>query len=161
MEQYKDIQGYEGYYQISNLGNVKNVITNKVKKNRLAKTGYYDTILCVNQVKKCIKIHRLVAIAFIPNTLNKSDVNHIDGNKANNIVENLEWCTKSENSMHSYKILNNTVAFTKVTKPVKNIKTGQQYNSIREAAKDLNLNPGTLYYRLIGKVKNSTDLVFA
>ena len=65
--------------------------------------GYLETHLYINNKNKVFKVHRLVAMAFIPNPENKPEVNHKDGNKQNNSKENLEWCTSSENQIHAYK----------------------------------------------------------
>ena len=107
MEIFKDINGYKGIYQISNLGNVKSL---KYGKTRLLKKylskGYYRVSLSFKGNVTRPVTHRLVAENFIPNYKNKPCVNHIDGNKENNHISNLEWCTYSENEIHSYKILN-------------------------------------------------------
>lgn len=118
-EIWKDIKGYEGLYQISNLGRVKSLGNEYRKKEKYLKLqysrdGYQRLGLRKSGVAKCEYIHRLVAIAFIPNPLNKPQVNHIDGNKQNNKVNNLEWVTPFENTHHAYK--NNLV-------PHKNEKT--------------------------------------
>jgi predicted XRE-type DNA-binding protein len=106
-ELWKDIPGYEGHYQISNLGRVKSI---KFKNHRIMKTkvdmGYEQIGLRLpNKIKKFFKIHRLVAKAFISNPNNYPQVNHKDGNKLNNHVENLEWCSSSQNVKHSFDIL--------------------------------------------------------
>ena len=112
-ELWKDIEGYEGLYQVSNLGRVKSLdkidsIGRKIKgrnmKLRLNKCGYVDVKLSTDSIEKDKLVHRLVAEAFIPNTDGKHVINHIDGNKQNNCVNNLEWCTQKENIQHAFEI---------------------------------------------------------
>lgn len=98
IEIYKDIQGYEGKYQISNLGNVYSLITNKILKPRLTLDGYYQVDLCKDGVKRHLYIHRLVAQSFLDNPKNYKIVNHKDENSMNNIVSNLEWCDSTYNN---------------------------------------------------------------
>ncbi len=115
MELWKDIKGYEGKYQISSYGRVKSLA--RITKNnhkiperilntttRLTKDGYCRVTLIGKKSRTHdYRVHRLVAEAFIPNPNNKSTVNHIDGNKKNNHVDNLEWNTREENMQHAYK----------------------------------------------------------
>lgn len=113
MEIWKDIKDYEGYYQVSNLGNVRSVdrrvlqsdgsVANykgKILKGETDKRGYKRVRLSKNNKATKFQIHRLVAIHFIDNPLNKKFVNHIDENTSNNKVDNLEWVTGSENMTH-------------------------------------------------------------
>lgn len=104
-EVWKEIE-YSGYF-ISNFGRLKGR-SGKILKTRLNKrTGYLDICLRPNGRKekaKCLKIHRLVAKAFILNPNNFVIINHIDGNKLNNNVSNLEWCTESQNTQHAYNL---------------------------------------------------------
>ncbi len=100
MEQWKDIVGYEDYYQISNLGRIKSKYYNRIRGYILNQGGYCVAQLCVKGKRKGIALHRLVAIHFIPNPNNLEQVNHIDFNKENNNVNNLEWCTALQNTLH-------------------------------------------------------------
>ena len=97
-EIWKDVDGYEGLYQVSDLGRVKG---KDIKAKNLCQ-GYHHVGLWKNNEVKSMKVHRLVALAFIPNPENKPCINHKDGNKLNNHVNNLEWCTYSENLKHAY-----------------------------------------------------------
>lgn len=114
-EIWKDIEGYEGYYQISNLGQVKSLsresknrcgkitLKEKLLKSYLNNQKYVNVNLYKYGKRKSFKVHRLVAIHFIPNFENKLEVNHIDGDKSNNCTNNLEWCTAKENTQHAHK----------------------------------------------------------
>jgi len=113
--------GYETHYEVSNLGNVRSIermvrhakggvklSPSKLLKQGRSKNGYLTVSFSVDSIKSNQSVHRLVARAFIPNESNKPQVNHKDGNKHNNHVENLEWMTCSENGLHAYRVLGNT-----------------------------------------------------
>lgn len=99
---YKKIEGYNGYYLIGSDGSIKN--THKTLKTFIINSGYKAIILTRNKTRKHFLLHRLVASYFLENTDNKKEVNHIDGNKLNNNVCNLEWVTSSENKLHAIDI---------------------------------------------------------
>ncbi len=111
-EIWKDVVGYEGLYQVSNLGRVKSldrvIIRKDGRKDRIKgrmlkfynNKGYLHVDICKNGAYKKCKVHRLVAETFIDNPMSLSFVNHIDENKSNNTVENLEWCTQSYNNSY-------------------------------------------------------------
>jgi len=113
--------GYETHYEVSNLGNVRSIERmvlheegglkrnpSKVLKHGKGSNGYLTVSFSVDSVKSNHSVHCLVARAFMPNETNKPQVNHKDGNKHNNHIDNLEWVTRSENSLHAYRILGNT-----------------------------------------------------
>ena len=105
VEEWRDVGGYEGLYKISNRGRIKSYQGRykkpKILKTTMTTTGYKKIELTKNKRKKSLKVHRLVAEAFLPNEENKPYVNHIDNNPLNNDVMNLEWCTQKENMVHS------------------------------------------------------------
>lgn len=114
-EIWKDVPGYEGLYKISSTGKVKSLfrvvrfknhtrdIKEKILKVTLTPDGYYRVELNKDCKGKKYPIHRLVALAFISNNENKPAVNHIDGDKTNNNISNLEWVTSKENTVHGFK----------------------------------------------------------
>ena len=108
-EIWKDCVGYEGKYQVSNLGNVRSISNNKgtyqerlLSQRQTPTSNYLYVSFTIKGMTKQHSVHRLVAKAFIANPSNKATVNHIDGNKLNNNVCNLEWNTYSENLKHAY-----------------------------------------------------------
>lgn len=103
IEEWKTIDAFDGRFEISNYGNVKNKLTNHLIKGDINNCGYYRVSLYCNGQRVRYFRHRLVAKYFIPNIENKPFVNHIDGDKSNNYVGNLEWCTQSENEKHAFK----------------------------------------------------------
>ena len=105
-EIWKDVVGFEDKYLVSNFGRIYSKITKKILKQNLHVNGYFTLATKIggrNGKAVCFKVHRLVAMAFIPNIENKPLVNHIDGVKTNNNVNNLEWCTAKENTDHAIR----------------------------------------------------------
>lgn len=146
LEEWKDIKGYENIYQVSNRGKIRSMdrkiitVTGKIKnlkgkiiKPHFDKDGYLQISVHKNNKQKHGKVHRLVAEAFIKNPYKKEQVNHIDGNKQNNNVMNLEWCTDKENKEHAkLKGLYNNKGFNNYNSKL----TFKQVNRIREEYKE-------------------------
>lgn len=103
-EIWKPVKDFEELYEVSNLGRVRSLRRNIIMKTRIRDDGYVACTLSNERKVQGKLVHRLVAEAFIPNHKNKPEVNHIDGNKENNNVKNLQWVTPSENQMHSIMI---------------------------------------------------------
>jgi len=114
--------GYETHYEVSNFGNVRSIeryannghnnglrkLPSKVLTPAVGKSGYLLVTFSVDNTQSSQNVHHLVARAFICNDSNKPQVNHKDGNKQNNCLDNLEWVTASENGLHAYRVLGNT-----------------------------------------------------
>ena len=136
MEIWRDIEGYEGIYQVSNKGRIKH-FKNGIRKLSLKKNGYYGICLYNHRKYENFLIHRLVAEAFIPNKDNLPMVNHKDENKLNNNVDNLEWCDAKYNSNYGTR----KERLRKIRgKKVLCIETGKIYNSIGEASEILHIS---------------------
>jgi hypothetical protein len=152
MEIFKDIPGYEKVYQVSNLGNVKSLTRpgakEKLLKGEIDQYGYIRISLTKNGKTKKYKAHRLVMMTFNDTTDSSLQINHIDGNKKNNKLENLEWCTASYNTRHSYiNNLNKTKGFRTI---IKNKQTGEEkeYRSMRDASIGMGYNKGYLFKKI-------------
>jgi hypothetical protein len=143
-EIWKDIVGYEGLYQVSNLGRIKSFARTWICGDRNSKKNKPETIsklhhnkqkylqvwLCKNGEPKNFRVHRLVAQAFIPNPQNKKTINHINGVKDDNRVENLEWLTIQENLNHA--LINNLRVFAKGEKHGNSVLTKEKVLEIRK-----------------------------
>lgn len=184
-EIWKDIQGYEGLYQASTKGRIRSLdrvvrmgeknlrCTGRIFVGKINRFGYMSINISVNNSKKHYTIHRLVAQTFIPNPENKPQVNHINGIKTDNRVENLEWCTSKENSIHAWKNGLMTKCSGKNSylygihpdkspnaKKVKCTESNKEWGSITSAANELGLKPNMLGRMLRGASKNATTLVY-
>lgn len=146
-EIWKDVINYEGFYQVSNFGQIKSFHKNKeiIMKPFLNKGGYVYIMISDGVNLKNKRLHRLVAEAFHPNPENKRTVNHLDGNKQNNFAYNLEWNTHSENHLHSNNVLMNNKGGglgRKINQLSKGGEFIKSWNSIREASNTLDLDAG-------------------
>lgn len=122
-------------YKVSNFGRVMNWKRRRVMRRTVGDGGYVT--VCI--LRKRYRVHRLVAMAFIPNPENKPEVNHKNGNKTDNRVENLEWATGFENRWHAEKF--GLACCGVIGKRIRNNKTGKEYNSICEAARSVGQSP--------------------
>jgi len=176
-EIWKSVKNYEDTYQVSNLGRLKRIYKNrpeKILKSVKGSFGYLYHSMCVNGKSKTIRLHRIVAESFISNPNNYPEINHIDGNKENNVFSNLEWCTRSYNMKHAYNkglviisdetrdkirnILRKKGGTT--TKKVINTETEEIFNSIKQAAKSINVVSSTLCAMLSGRNPNKTKMKY-
>jgi len=158
--EWRKIEGFPNY-SVSNYGEVRNDKTGRILTSTVSGVGYYDISLFDERGNKKRKtIHRLVAIAFLPNPENKQQVNHIDGNKLNNCLNNLEWATPHENNLHAYRVLDSSkrrkeqsirqtgIHHSKEWKDkiaksnsirVRRVEDGKEFVSMREAAESMNV----------------------
>lgn len=169
-EIWKDVQGYEGLYQVSNLGRVKSLIRGyywqkeRILKPRKNHDGYLRFTLCKDGKTKTFYIHRLVAVAFIPNPENKPQIDHINAIKTDNTVNNLRWVTAKENvrnplnmvhligknhpmfgKKHSEETKNKMRGKNNPTaRKVKNIETKEIFDTVTDAEKKYNLSRGCI-----------------
>lgn len=152
-EQWKPVVGYEGNYEVSNLGRVKSLPRNgtikkeRIIKNNVKKSGYVDIMLSKNNKRIYTHLHRVVAKAFIPNPENKPQVNHKDGNKQNNTVENLEWATASENLKHKYAVLG-VKAGRYCVKNVMCVETKEVIDGIKKAERMFNIKRSGIHHAI-------------
>lgn len=147
-EVWKDIPGFEGLYQISNLGRVRSLDrydrlgrfhAGQIRSAKDNGCGYLTLPLKRNGVQTMVLVHRMVAMAFVPNPNGYNNVNHKDGNKQNNRADNLEWCTQSQNIKHA---VDTGLHKNFGQKKVQCVETGQIFNSTREAEKWAGIKPG-------------------
>lgn len=160
MEVWKDVPGYEGRYQVSDFGRVKSLPKRRGRGKgylyaeaflapSIHHHGYAQVHLRKNGKGKSIFVHRLVASAFISNSEGKEQINHINGDKTDNRLENLEWCTNGENQLHKYRVL----GCKPYGKPVVCLESGETYSSEVAAGKHLGVDSSCIAKCCNGKRK--------
>lgn len=135
MEEWREIPGWEGLYEVSNMGNVRSLdrrcssgkfCKGQILAKRYDNSGYTQVGLCRSSTVKWMKVHRLVAMAFLPNPENKPQVNHLNGIRDDNRLGNLEWCTCSENHRHAFDVLGKKPSRSTLGKPAWNRKLNEE-----------------------------------
>lgn len=164
-EIWKDIEGFEGLYQVSNFGRIKRVTTGRILKGDKNNDGYLRVKLYKNNTKSNKSIHRLVAEAFIPNPENKPQVNHVNEDKTNNSLDNLEWMTAKENINHGTRNKRVSKAISKSNSiPIiaTNIKNGEstEFYGISECGRQLGLHQQNISKVLAGTRRHTGGYTF-
>lgn len=154
MSNWREIPHYENY-DVSDDGHVRNRKTGRILKTSWTRGDYEKVNLRSNGEAKSIKVHRLVAGAFIPNEENKPYVNHLDGNKHNNRADNLEWCTSSENNKHAF---DNGLSYRPDSSGVPKrktviLETGMIFDSISDCARFLGTSGSHVSACLAGRLR--------
>lgn len=164
-EIWKDIIGFEGHYQVSNKGKIRSIKNNKIKElkpyKEIKRCGYLSVYLRLPGQKFTKKVHRLVAEAFIPNPNGFPEVNHIDENKENNCVENLEWCTGEYNLCYGTRLKRISESNKmKVAQYSLNGKLLEIFNSQGEAAEKTNSTQGGISDCIRGRIKTHNGYIW-
>ena len=162
-EIWHEIESYEGLYQISNKGRVKSLYkgSERILKPALTGSGYLKVQLCKNGMIKHIRVHRLVANAFIPNPDNLPEINHKDENKKNNCAENLEWMIHRDNV--NYGTRNERSAKARSKPILQYSKSGEfirEWQGAREVERVLGINSSHIISCCKGKLKSSGGFVW-
>ena len=163
----KEISDYPDY-KIDSIGNVFSHKYNRIKQMipQKATAGYHYVTLCKNGKRRNRFIHRLIAQEYIPNPLNKQEVNHINGNKLDNRIENLEWVTPLENIQHAIKLgllvcseSSKQLLRERSIKKTKDVITGNVYDSLKNACIDLGINYSTQLHRMSKGVQSRLQYI--
>lgn len=164
-EIWKDVPGYNGDYKVSNFGRVKSYKNNKWGRTKHPflmsqiedAHGYWTVSLCKDSKHKRKRVHRLVALAFIPNPENKPEVNHIDGNVKNASLDNLEWATGKENVRHSIDVLGKRPG-AYLAKAIRCIETGEEFESSAAAGRAYGMHRNNASKAARGKLQTAKNL---
>lgn len=171
MEIWKDIEGFDGLYRVSNLGKVFSIRRNKILKGKVDRYGYQCVVLW-NGKNNYRTVHRLVASAFVPKVEGRNVVNHLDCDKLNNNADNLEWTTVKENTIHAYKNIKHyndrcnelwKLSMDKICVKVDAFFNGEyvgSFDSKKEAAERLGISEKTVYNRLHGRFSSRSGYTF-
>jgi hypothetical protein len=171
-EEWRPVVGYEDSYEVSNFGEVMGIDRwvpsihgerfkkGVVKNKKTDKDGYFRVYLSKSSKKKQYMVHRIVAQAFIENSINHPVVNHIDGNKQNNTEENLEWCTRSHNDLHAFRLGLRVPTDGGTSKAVYKLDKETmailgKYPSLTEAGRQTGLTTQAISMAVTGKTKQS------
>lgn len=158
-EEWIQIKGYENLYEINKQGEIRSLHKRNFGifiSRRIDRAGYYTVRLSKNGRTSTAFLHKLLGIAFLPNPDNKKFINHIDGNKLNFKLSNLEWCTASENMKHAYQSKLINIGVLRPCKKVIDVRTKTVYPSIAAACKKTNLSYSHFKRMLTGNVGNNT-----
>lgn len=160
-EEWKNVKYYENKYQVSTFGRVRNKVTRRILTHGLNRNGYHRVNLYDESGMKSKFVHRLVAQAFKPNPENKPQVNHIDEDKANNNVNNLEWMTAKENNNYGTRI-ERVSKIQGVPILVIDIATGEtnEYHGMNECARQLKVDSGNVSKAVNGILKQYKGYIF-
>ena len=163
-ETWEDIAGYEGHYRISNTGKIYSVKSNRILKQPNQPDGYYRVRLWFNGVVKSFLLHRLVAMTFIPNPNGLPEVNHIDEDKSNNSVTNLEWLSCKDNvnyGTRNYRAGERLkILYARPIVAIFKNGTTQTYTSVRECSELLGLHVTNINRVIRGERKSANGIVF-
>ena len=155
-EIWKPVKNFEDRYCVSNIGRVYSIKRETIMKLSML-NGYWRVVLYDGNKTKGYYVHRIVAETFIPNPQNKPLINHIDENRANNIVSNLEWATFSENVNHGSRNsrVSNVLLQRGISRPVICVETGVVYTSGKQAKRETGIDDGSINHACSGRCKTA------
>ena len=162
-EIWRKIPNYENLYEVSSFGRIRSIprkgtiCSMKCLALNKKKNGYVNVILTKNNKKRTFRVHRIVALVFVPNLYNKPQFNHLNGKRDDNRACNLEWCTAKENIQHKFKVLGYKMT-PRRPKSIKCVETGEEFISIKEAERFYGKNYGAIQHALSHKTRTAYGL---